>query len=371
MDLKNDLYSDKLKPMTFKKYVVLMTVCLLTACGNRNVIELDVNVPGLSNATFIVKDDAGKSVFGANIVNGKCYIKSPLEVEGFYTFNILIDGKKSEHVPYEIFLTPGKYTITADEHSLWKYPTVVSKSKRQQEVSDFNTMINNAGKATNAEISEINKELKAKGDGMNTYAYNATYRKLSAAQNKRKQAGLIALQNFVKANPHSEFAAHFMDQLGYQDDPAEYYELYQHMGDLAKNSLEGKLIGERLSGLVKLAPRKPAPAINGKTFDGKNFAQITTGKKIFLIDFWRAGNTISRKNHDDIKSLYSEFKDKGLQIISVSLDSKPLWWITAVKDDKLPWPQMADLKGNDSPNTLKWGITTIPTYDLISGRSSR
>ncbi len=127
------------------------------------------------------------------------------------------------------------------------------------------------------------------------------------------------------------------------------------------------MINERLVPLLKLAPGKTAPAINGKTFDGKTFAQITAGKKIFVIDFWRAGNSFSRTNHGDISQLYDDWKKKGVEIISVSLDSKSLWWTTAVKDDKLPWPQMADLKGNDSPNTLNWGISKVPTYDLVSG----
>lgn len=63
--------------------------------------------------------------------------------------------------------------------------------------------------------------------------------------------------------------------------------------------------------------------------------------------------------------IYSNLNKRGFQVISVSLDSKPLWWSTAVKDDKLPWPQMSDLKGNDSPNALNWAISTLPTYYLV------
>ncbi len=45
-------------------------------------------------------------------------------------------------------------------------------------------------------------------------------------------------------------------------------------------------------------------------------------------------------------------------------------WITSnllflPHDDKINWIQVSDLKGNDSPNTKNWAITTIPAYYLL------
>jgi hypothetical protein len=59
--------------------------------------------------------------------------------------------------------------------------------------------------------------------------------------------------------------------------------------------------------------------------------------------------------------------DKGFGVISVSLDEKRDWWTSAIKDDKITWPQVSDGKGLDSPNLDNWGITDVPTYCLIDG----
>src|ERR1700748_2616985 len=134
--------------MKLKNALFIIALSLLAACGNPNIIEFDVKAPGLTNATFIVKDDSGKGVFGGNIVDGKCYVKSSLEAEGFYTFDIVKDGAPSAHVvPFEIFLEPGKYTITANAKRLGDYSEVVSQPKRQQEVRDYKSLINILGKS--------------------------------------------------------------------------------------------------------------------------------------------------------------------------------------------------------------------------------
>ncbi|WP_448702513.1 TlpA family protein disulfide reductase [Mucilaginibacter sp. AW1-3] len=350
-----------------KKYLFLFVIALLTACGNPNIIEFDVSAPGLTDGTFVVKDDAGKTVFGANVINGKCTVKSSLEAEGFYTIDVVKNGSKGRHPVFEIFLEPGKYAIAVDAERLSQYPVITSDSKRQQEISIYHNLVTRFSKSMQDDVDKAMTELREKGDRLNRDQFNVLNKKMADAQDKARAADFNALEKFIKTNPNSEFAARFMEQQNYRSDPAKYYALYELMSTQAKNSAEGKMIGESLSHLVKLAPGQTAPAIAGKTFDGKTFAQITAGKKLFLIDFWRSGNSFSRTNHSDIADIYNEFKSKGFEVISVSLDSKADWWTTAVKDDKLPWPQMADLKGNDSPNALNWGISKVPTYDLVSG----
>ena len=121
--------------------------------------------------------------------------------------------------------------------------------------------------------------------------------------------------------------------------------------------------------MVKLVTGKQAPAVEGKTPDGKTFDLKSIHKKMIVIDFWKAANEFSRRNHDQIKSLLAqEGVEKNVEFISVSLDSKSDWWTGAVKDDKLTWTQVSDLKGNDSPNAANYNITEIPTYYLLDGQ---
>ncbi|MBC8984618.1 redoxin domain-containing protein [Pedobacter sp. N36a] len=64
---------------------------------------------------------------------------------------------------------------------------------------------------------------------------------------------------------------------------------------------------------------------------------------------------------------YHKFKDKGFTVLGVSLDDKQTKksWIKAIKDDRLDWTQVSDLKGWKNEAALLYGITSIPANILI------
>lgn len=341
--------------MTIKHILLAVAACMLSACSNPNAIELDVKIPGLKDGVFIVKE-FGKSVFGENIKNGECNIKGLLEAPGFYELDIVnSNAKHQEDKSFEIYLEPGKYTFKTRAGKLRSYPEIITTSETQQELNAYYTLYDEMMRVGMAQWK--NKNVKKTTEG---YAY-----KMFEKEAKRDTLKYQILEKFIETHPQSALTAHFMAQQKYNENPKMYAELYGRLSPGAKNSSDGKEIKENLDHDIKLLPGQKAPTINGKTFDGKTFAAITVDKKLFLIDFWKAANAFSRTNHDEIRQIYNDYKDKGLQVISVSLDKKPLWWATAVKDDKLPWPQMCDLKGNDSPNITNWNISTIPSYYLV------
>ena len=179
-------------------------------------------------------------------------------------------------------------------------------------------------------------------------AYTELLNRLSAAETKMITNNITAFKEFVIQYPNSEISAHLMGKLNYDDDPLSYYAIYKTLSPTAKNTEEGKEIGDKLSHLIKLVVGVKAPVIYGKMPDGKPFDQKTLNKKLILVDFWRAGNDFSRQNHQKLIALLDQVKDKNkFGILSVSLDSKPDWWTTTIKEDHLTWPQVSDLQGDD------------------------
>ena len=63
--------------------------------------------------------------------------------------------------------------------------------------------------------------------------------------------------------------------------------------------------------------------------------------------------------------LYSKYKDKGFEILGVSLDDNKKAWQRAVGKDKLTWPQINDSKGWDAMSAAKWQVDAIPASFLI------
>jgi peroxiredoxin len=87
--------------------------------------------------------------------------------------------------------------------------------------------------------------------------------------------------------------------------------------------------------------------------------------KVFLLDFWASWCVPCRFNNKNLVKLYSKYKDKGFEVLGVSLDDNKKAWQRAVNKDKLTWPQINDSKGWDALSAAKWQVDAIPASFLI------
>ena len=350
-------------------YIIILGL-LITGCTKQAHIEFTGTATGIKNGVFIVKTLGDSAIFGENIKDGKFSVaKKLLNHPGYYKMDITDADNKDEHNPYEVYLEDGKYTIEAEAGKLYKYPKITSPSKIQEQLSVFYNLADNQSTDATQQVNQISKELKEKYASLTPDAYNKLLFKQQGYQDKILNADAIAFKQFLKQYPQSDISTHILSNLNYAGDPVSYYAIFKTLTAAAQNSDEGKEIGSKLSRLVNLVAGKKAPVIVGNTPDGKAFDAKSINKKMIVIDFWRASNELSRKNHDQVKSLLAQDEVlKNVAFISVSLDSKADWWATALKDDKLTWTQVSDLKGDDSPNAANWNITEIPTYYLLDGQ---
>ena len=99
--------------------------------------------------------------------------------------------------------------------------------------------------------------------------------------------------------------------------------------------------------------------------DGKPISLSDYKGKFLFIDFWASWCHPCREENPTVTAAYHKFKGKGLNILSVSLDITRDPWIKAVKQDKLEWPQVSNLKGFKDEVAVKYAITSIPSNFLI------
>jgi hypothetical protein len=351
-----------------KKSYYLLVTALLAGCTKMPHITVTGKAPGLTNAVYIVTDSAGNNVMGDNI-NADTFKKDTvLQNKGYGTLTINRNGNESKN-DFEVYLEPGTYNIELDTAHLDRYPKINSSSQTQNEVAAYHGLVDQASANAEMQVSQLQKRIKNFKAYMGSNAdYEALHTQLKVATANVSKEKLKAFKKFLQQYPNSVFAARAMERLDYTDDPVAYNEIYKNLGPAAKNTDEGKLIGERLGKLMHVLPGAQAPQIAGTTPDGQAFDPAKLNKQIYIIDFWRAANEVSRYNHQDMINLLKNFDSKKVGCISVSLDSKRDWWTKAIADDKLTWPQYADLKGDDSPNAANWVITTIPTIYLVDGR---
>jgi glutathione peroxidase-family protein len=87
--------------------------------------------------------------------------------------------------------------------------------------------------------------------------------------------------------------------------------------------------------------------------------------KVFLLDFWASWCVPCRFSNKQLVKLYAKYKDKGFEILGVSLDDNKNAWKKAVNKDKISWLQINDNGGWDALSAIKWNINAIPASFLI------
>ncbi len=107
--------------------------------------------------------------------------------------------------------------------------------------------------------------------------------------------------------------------------------------------------------------------IKGLTPDGKPLAlsDIAGKGKYVLVDFWASWCPPCRKDMPEVVKLYNQYKSKGFEIVGVSLDSDNAAWVKGIKDLKITWPQVSDLKGWQTELGGAYAVNSIPHMVLL------
>jgi hypothetical protein len=352
------------------KYIYLLFVVLTFAGCTSSDIEITGVANGIANGTVILKDASGQTLSGVNLDHGKFHInKTYLPYIGYSMLTLAQPGKSD--VSFELYLEPGQYIVTFNKNSLSNYPLVTSASTIQNQLSAYYKLSQSISDAAQQKINilEAKYQLAIKLPKQWSDSVTLFANQMEAAQDKRAKIDSECLLAFIIKYPDNKIAAHLMMSMNFDSNPVGYYAVYQKFGNEEKNTDEGKIIGIKLAALVKLKPGAPAPPIAGTTPDGKTIDLKALNKKLILVEFWKAANYESRKNHQVMVNTspppYMTRKELG--IVSISLDKKRDWWLGSMRDDKLTWTQVSDLKGIDSPNMDNWAIEGLPTYYLLDG----
>ena len=176
------------------------------------------------------------------------------------------------------------------------------------------------------------------------------------------------IKKFAEKHPTSQVSLDQLTQYAIGNKTPDIIEpIYTLLSQSLKKSPAGIELASRIKGMRSSDIGDDAPIFTLPDTNGHDVSLSDFKGKYVLIDFWATWCSPCMAEMPNVAKAYSQYKDKGLEIIGVSLDrpdSKSLW-LKVIKRDHLDWIQLSDLNWWNSKAALLYNINSVPANFLI------
>lgn len=349
-------------------FIVLGFTVILASCGNQtksgskdsssgiSAYQLKGTIKGLDNGwVYLYHPEKGQQIpDSTKIDGGKFSFDGEVAQPEFVLLGYDQGGQK--RFPLGFFLDGGKISLTGTLDSLYKAD--ITGSAAQEDLKKFNEMRS----PIDVKQQQLYNDYQAaamSGDEQKALQIQKDYELL-------EEEGKELVARFVKEHPASYVSAFQLAQnFSYDIVPSQVEPLYNALDDKIKNSHFGKAVKEGLDAAKTTAVGSIAPDFTLKDVNGKPVSLAAFKGKYILVDFWASWCGPCRQENPTVVKAYQNYKSKGFDILGVSLDEKKDKWEQAIKQDKLDWTQVSDLKGWQSEVAELYGVKAIPMNYLL------
>lgn len=180
---------------------------------------------------------------------------------------------------------------------------------------------------------------------------------LTALQAKSQEK----VDGILRKHRGSLFSTYILSQMALMSgNPAYMQQIYNSLPEEARAWEPAKLLAQKISDLASLQIGQIAPDFVLPDTEGKEVRLSDIPGKIKLIDFWASWCGPCRQENPNMVRLYNDFKNKGLTIVSISLDDKKERWLDAIEKDGMPWIHLSSLKGWKCDVVKRYEVDAVP-----------
>lgn len=122
---------------------------------------------------------------------------------------------------------------------------------------------------------------------------------------------------------------------------------------------------QKLQEMIDSAPES-IPEILKNDRHGNEKSLVGLKGKLVILNYWASANSGSREWNKVLKSIYSKYQPRGLEIYQYSADKSKLIWEDALTNDGIPWISVCDFEGEQSDALWKYNVKKLPSTFLIS-----
>lgn len=200
---------------------------------------------------------------------------------------------------------------------------------------------------------------------MNTPNKDSLMKVYTAAYENIELAKKNALASFMLKNTKSLANLFLPDALPIDDNISSYIKLdtalhAAYPQNLYVNNLHSQIVAAKKTIIGSVAPDFTLPDTSGV-----NHSLSSLRGKYVLVDFWAGWCGPCMKEMPNVKKLYADFKNKGFEIMGVSLDKTRSSWTKAISTNNLSWIQVSDVKFWQSLVVPLYNVSAIPYTVLL------
>lgn len=235
--------------------------------------------------------------------------------------------------------------------------------KLQQAYLDYQNIVREA----NGETRELRQKMAEAG----AQKHFKTVKEFQEKINKVQATAHNKLNALIRQNADNVLAA-YLQTAGMEriNELATLKQMYGTLSEKARLTPPGQILAARIAEMERVSVSAQAPDFTLPTPTGETVTLYGVRAKLKIIDFWASWCGPCRMENPNMVKLYNDFKDKGLAVISVSLDERKAAWTQAIKKDGMPWIHVSDLKGWKGDVVKQYHVDAVP-FILVLDENNR
>ena len=345
--------------------VVYCFIVLLLAmgCGNSSknsagfAISGTITNPGSLKKIYLFQaDSAGLTMVDSTTLgeSGQFQFKRSTPYANLYDLRI---GKNSI---FDLIAKNGDDITFSTNLADTAHNYTISGSDDSEKIKEFNRI----GNSFNGQITKITEQYRAEAQrlGHESDSLIGVYRPLLEKQLDAQSAAILKFGNENKTSLAGFYAMTSVDQIKYETQLVAYADAIR---DNFKDNPAVQRFERTMDDVKPISVGHKAPDFTTGGLDGKPVSLADYKGKYVLIDFWASWCGPCRQENPNVVRLYNLYKNKGLNILGISLDVDKNAWQQAIGQDKLAWNHASDLKRFDGPTETLYHIQAIPANFLI------
>ena len=340
--------------------LLLISFLIFLSCGENpsngtEKIKISVKIDGSGNYDE-VRLQKVNSDYSIELVESANFVEDEIEFNIFVFESTLFRLDFMGYTSLDLILDKSDVDIFVDDsNSLFEF--TVNGSDDTEILKSIENKITNY----RSEIRELNINFVEASQNRDFELVNSIQSEFDFKKNQFE----LSLKDYLSSAKSSLAVLVTADYLDIEENLIFWETIYNNYTKEFKDNSYFKNFENKLIKIKSISIGSVAPDIILNDTSGVPISLASLRGKYVLLDFWAAWCRPCREENPNIVENYNNYKSYGFDVYQVSLDRTKEDWVRGIKQDKLPWINVSDLKYYQSEAAELYNVDRIPSAFLL------